>query len=114
MLELPIPLPGFEPAPEPRKHWVQYEDGTLGRLGVAGDEDPVLPRPGRLITEVEYDRLRTEMTAAHNQRVAELLAAEDLQQRQDYEDLRTLGIPEGMASRLSGYTPPPAPDGPES
>ncbi|MFE6549638.1 hypothetical protein ACFVHS_14765 [Streptomyces sp. NPDC057746] len=114
MLELPIPLPGFEPAPEPRKHWVQYEDGTLGQLGVIGDEEPVLARPGRLITEAEYDRLRAEMTVAHNQRVTELLAAEDLQQRQDYEDLLALGIPEGMVGRLSGYTPPPAPGVPES
>ncbi|MGQ5656755.1 hypothetical protein ACUJ8H_43185 [Streptomyces sp. EKR5.2] len=54
------------------------------------------------------------MTAAHDKRVAELLAAEDQQQRQDYEDLLALGIPGALASRLSGYTPPPAPDVPES
>ncbi|MFE0545225.1 hypothetical protein [Streptomyces sp. NPDC058891] len=114
MLELPIPLPGFEAVPEPRTHWVVYEDGTLGQLGVIGDEEPVLPRPGRLITEAKYDELRSQMTAAHDKRVAELLAAEDQQQRQDYEDLLALGIPEGMAGRLSGYTAPPAPDVPES
>ncbi|MFE9127844.1 hypothetical protein ACFYOF_20955 [Streptomyces sp. NPDC007148] len=109
MLELPLPLPGAEPASEPRKHWVVYEDGTLGQFGATGEGEPALPRPGRLITEGEYNQLSAGMTAAHNRRVAELLAAEDLQQRGDYEDLLACGIPERMASRLSGHTPLAAP-----
>ncbi|MFF3367070.1 hypothetical protein [Streptomyces misionensis] len=111
---LPWPWPGHDgdgddggdqPAPQPRNFWVVYEDGVIAQLTVTGDgSDPVLSRPGRLITEAEYQVLQAQMLADQEARLAELLAAEEAQRLQDYTALIAVGIPDAVARSLSSYT----------
>ncbi|MGP4091508.1 hypothetical protein [Streptomyces sp. KR55] len=101
-----LPWPDFEPAPEPVKAWVQYEDGSLGSITLAGLELPVLARPGRVITQDEYHRLSAEMTDAHTARLKAMEDEEAARQVREFRDLTTADIPEETARRLSGYTGP--------
>ncbi|MDH6489685.1 hypothetical protein [Streptomyces sp. SAI-127] len=104
MLDIPgLPLPDFEPAPEPTIYHVLFPDGVLGRVTVTGSQKPVLAGGAKLVTQEVYDMLRAQMLEAHEARVAEMLAAEEDVQRQQYEDLRAVGIPETTARSLSGY-----------
>ncbi|MGW0086555.1 hypothetical protein [Streptomyces sp. NPDC003393] len=109
--DLPWPWPGDGPAPEPVKHWVIYDDGVTGQLTVTGDGPPVLSRPGRLVTQEEYEAHRAQMQAAHDERIAELQAAETAEALRQFQDLRAAGIPEATARQLSSYTGPAAPTG---
>lgn len=101
-------LGGGDPGPETRR-WVQYEDGTLGRITTTQRGEPVLARPGRLLTQGEYDVLLTAMRAAHDERVAALKGADAARQVRAYRDLVSAGIPEATARQLSGYTGPGGP-----
>ncbi|MEV6740464.1 hypothetical protein AB0N14_27340 [Streptomyces sp. NPDC051104] len=92
-----------EPAPKPTTHWAVYEDGALGEITVTGDKPPVLSRPGRLVTQVEYQALLTQMTALQDARLAQLRADETAQQLAAFSDLLKAGLSEATARSLSGY-----------
>ncbi|MFF4900407.1 hypothetical protein [Streptomyces sp. NPDC001068] len=106
--ELPWPWPddGLEddqPAPQPVVSYVQYEDGTLARMTTGPGVEAGLSRPGRLITEAEYDKLRGEMDDAHHAAVDALKVADQERQARAFQDLVGAGIPEATARTLSGY-----------
>ncbi|MFD5788560.1 hypothetical protein ACFWH1_18300 [Streptomyces sp. NPDC127037] len=94
-------LPGVV-APEPVTYWVLYDDGSAGRIESTSGE-PVLNRPGRLVTEAEYQQRIAELEAANAAWIAEQQAADTARQREDYLALRAAGVPEATARRLSGY-----------
>lgn len=107
--ELPWPWPWpDDPNPVPVKAWVQYEDGALGSIIVTGGTLPELARPGRIITEDEYNQLALEMTQAHTARLDAMDAEDAARQAREYADLLMAGIAEETARRLSGYTGPAA------
>ncbi|MEU7323439.1 hypothetical protein ABZ682_23235 [Streptomyces griseoviridis] len=94
----------MQPHPEPQTAWVQYDDGCLGAISVTGSEVPELARPGRFISQAEYEELATEMSGAHAARLEALDAIEAERQAAEYAELRAAGIPESTARRLSGFT----------
>ncbi|MCF3960600.1 hypothetical protein [Streptomyces fuscigenes] len=100
----PWPWPGCDPTPDPITAWVQYEDGSLGSITVTGGQLPELARPGRLITQAEFETLNAAMSAAHTSRLQDMAEEETARQTREYQDLRKAGIPEETARRLSGYT----------
>ncbi|WP_413808102.1 hypothetical protein [Streptomyces sp. OE57] len=104
----PWPWPDYEPNPQPVKAWVQYEDGSLGSLIVTGGNLPELSRPGRIITEDEYNRLTAAIAEAHTARLEAMAEEEAARQEREYQDLTAAGVPEPTARSLSGYTGPAA------
>ncbi|MFF4755544.1 hypothetical protein ACWD5R_32045 [Streptomyces sp. NPDC002514] len=103
-------FPGFPgTTPDPVKGWALYDDGTLGSLTLFGCGLPELPRPGKLITKQEYDRIHAEMMDAHAARLQEMEAVDAARQEREYRHLTEAGIPETTARSLSGYTGPTAP-----
>lgn len=101
----PWPWPDFEPAPEPVVHYVLRADGVLSQITSVAGQDPVLPEGAQLLSQEVFEELRARMRDAHAERVAELQAAEEAQQRAAYEALAAVpGIPEAVARALSGYT----------
>lgn len=97
---------GFEPAPQPTIHHILFPDGRLSQITVTNGQEPVLVDGAKLVAPEVYEELRAKMRAAHEARVTELLAAEEDARRQQYEDLRGVGLPEATARGLSGYTGP--------
>lgn len=88
------------------KFWAIYDDGTCGRFESTQPDEPVLPKPGRFVTETEYQVCADAMAAAH-QAYLDQLAAEDLARtKADYDELRALGVSDAAARRMSGYTGP--------
>jgi F0F1-type ATP synthase epsilon subunit len=105
MLDIPgLPLPDV-PLPEPLTLWVLHESGALSRITVTGGILPVLPDGARLLTQEAYEELQAQMRQAHDDRLAEMQAAEEQQRREQYEDLRAVGLREETARTLSGYDP---------
>ncbi|MYR61129.1 hypothetical protein GTY54_34530 [Streptomyces sp. SID625] len=102
---LPLPWP-HDPAPEPTVRYVQFADGTLGRITVSDGLDPVLPDGVKFVTEEVYEALRAAMREQHGARVAAMFAAEKEARRTQYEDLVAAGIPEATARALSGHGGP--------
>ncbi|WP_327421697.1 hypothetical protein OG763_14230 [Streptomyces sp. NBC_01230] len=94
-----------QPAGEPRTYWVLYEDGALARIEAIGDEVKV-PEGGQLLTEEEYEQRLQQWQEANDAHVAELKAADQARQTEDYEALLAAGLPEATAARLAGYEPP--------
>jgi flagellar biosynthesis/type III secretory pathway protein FliH len=83
-------------------------DGALVSRTVSGDqvEGPELPEDATVLTEEEYTAARAEVEAARQAHAAQLAAEAEAAQREDYEALRALGVPEVSARRMSGYTGP--------
>lgn len=97
-----MPMPGAQPIAETRTYYVLYEDGALGRIETS-EEAPTLTRPGQLVSEEDYQQHLAQMTAARETYLAALVAAETARQREDYQALRVLLVPEATARRLTGY-----------
>lgn len=97
---------GAEVAGETVTYWAVYDDGSAGRIEVTNGEEPVLSKPGRLVTEEEYGERLEEIQAERDRARAELEAADLARTREDYLALREAGVPEATARRMSGYTGP--------
>lgn len=107
MLSIPgLPLPDFQPPPQERTHYVLFEDGTLGQITTTSDQDPVLTRGGRLVTQDVYEELRAQMLQAHQDRLDRLQAEEEAARLAQYEELKAVGLSEATARGLSGYSGP--------
>ncbi|MFJ8143262.1 hypothetical protein [Streptomyces sp. NPDC096013] len=87
-------------------YWVVYDDGSAGLIETTDEEAPLLSRPGRLVTQQEYQARLDELTAHTATHRAEQAAAEAQQARDDYTALIALGAPDATARRMSGYTGP--------
>ncbi|MGV2914530.1 hypothetical protein [Streptomyces alfalfae] len=91
---------------ETTPYWVIYEDGSVGHVATTGGA-PELAKPGRLVTEAEYQE-RAGQLAADRQAYLDALAAEDLARtRAAYEAFLAASFPEAVARQMSGYTGPP-------
>jgi hypothetical protein len=87
-------------------YYVIYDDGSIGRIVSSNGEQPPLSKPGRFVTEAEYQTRADELEAEHAEHIAEMQAADEARAREDYEALIAAGIPEATARRMSGYTGP--------
>ncbi|MBA9005908.1 hypothetical protein [Thermomonospora cellulosilytica] len=91
-------------------------DGSVGQVTVErpdwtgeppGDEPPYQLPPGAVeITREEYEQTLADIQAAIEEQRRQVAEAEAARAKADYEALRAAGIPEEIARRLSGYTPP--------
>ncbi|MFE0763673.1 hypothetical protein [Streptomyces smyrnaeus] len=88
----------------PNVYYVIYDDGSLGRIEVWSDDPPRLSKPGRIVDEAEYQAALDEMRGNTVARVQTLRDEDYARQEAEYDDLRTAGIPERTARRLSGFT----------
>jgi hypothetical protein len=89
--------------------YVIYDDGSTERqsyIPVEDGESLPLSKPGRYVSETEYDTFLAEINAANDARHDVLLNLEDSTLRGDYDALITLGLPDDSARRMSGYTGP--------
>ncbi|MFD0208940.1 hypothetical protein ACFVH9_07370 [Streptomyces hirsutus] len=84
-------------------YWVIYDDGSVGRVATTGEE-PVLSRPGRLVTEEEYQERAGELAAEREAHLARLAAEDEVRTRAAYEAFLEAGFPEEVARQMSGYT----------
>lgn len=100
--EGPIVLDDMEGTPT--VYYVIYDDGSLGRIEMWSDEEPQLSKPGRFVTEAEYQAALDEMRGNTAARVAALRDEDQARHEAEYEDLLAAGIPERTARRLSGFT----------
>ncbi|MYX39055.1 MULTISPECIES: hypothetical protein [unclassified Streptomyces] len=98
-----FPIPTDEPETEPVTYWALYEDGSAGLIKTTTGEEPVLTKPGQLVTEEEYTAKFEELRAAHEAHVAQLQAEDEQRTREDYDALIGAGVPEATARRMSGY-----------
>lgn len=97
-------LPGAQPIAATTTHHVLYEDGSTGLIETSGEEPlPPLAKPGRLVTEEEYQARLGALTGQRARYVAGLLAADEERTRGDFEALTAVGVPEATARRMSGY-----------
>lgn len=81
------------------------------RTAITDAEEPQpLPDGATELTEEEYEAALVDVEAARQQYAEELVAADEANQRADYTALRTSGIPEETARRLTGYDGPDAED----
>lgn len=80
--------------------------GVLASRKTSGDaEEPQpLPEGATELTEEEYGAELADVEAARQEHAEELVAADEANQRADYDALIAAGVPEATASRLSGYT----------
>lgn len=87
-------------------------EGALVSRVITGEdvEAPSPPDGATLLTEEEHAAALADVEAARRQHAEELVAADEANQRADYEALITTGVPEATARRLSGYTGPAAED----
>ncbi|MGJ3558833.1 hypothetical protein ACR6C2_07590 [Streptomyces sp. INA 01156] len=90
-------------------YWVIYDDGSVGRLSTTGEE-PVLAKPGHLVTEEEYQERADELAAEREEHLARIAAEDKARTRAAYEAFLAAGFPEEVARQMSGYTPDPEPD----
>lgn len=96
-----------ESIPEPIVSYVIYEDGGVEKVTVYSDTDQhVLSRPGRFVTQAEYDAAVAQIQSVIDAARAELKALEDSNLRGDYLALKGLGLSEAQCRRMSGYTGP--------
>ncbi|MFI9418092.1 hypothetical protein [Streptomyces werraensis] len=90
---------------------IQYfrtADGVLAsRKTTADAEEPQpLPEGATALTEEEYETALAAVEEARQQHAEELIATDRANQLADYTALRTSGIPEATARRLTGYEGP--------
>ena len=98
---------GGDMGAEPRVYFVIYDDGTLGRIAIeAPGEAPRLSKPGRTVTEKEYQAALDELRDTTRALVSTLRDEDAARQEAEYADLRAAGIPVTTARRLSGYDGP--------
>lgn len=89
--------------------YVLYDDGTPEKQSYTGapeDFEPVLSKPGKIVTEAQYLARVAQIEAANAAHEAELREQELAAIKADYEALRAAGIPETTARRITGYTGP--------
>ncbi|MGJ5693538.1 hypothetical protein ACM6RM_10210, partial [Streptomyces pratensis] len=87
--------------------YVLYDDGSTGRIEVIGQEEPpTLSKPGRIVTETEYEDRLAELRAEQERLREEQGAEDEARTREDYLALLAAGVPEATARRMSGYTGP--------
>lgn len=93
---------------EPLVFYVIYEDGSLEVLTVVGDAnaEPVLNKPGRIASKIEYDQYLRVLEEQHAIYLAEMAAREQQLLKADYDALIAAGIPEATARRITGYNGP--------
>ncbi|MFK0063329.1 hypothetical protein ACIQTN_29390 [Streptomyces werraensis] len=96
-------IAGASPLGRPVDWYVIYDDGTAAHLQVVGEVEPVLGRPGRLVSEEEYGERMAQLRESSAEHVAALEAADVARQETDYQGLRAAGVPEDTARRMSGY-----------
>jgi hypothetical protein len=100
-------LEGFTSAEEPSTvSYVIYEDGTVGRIEVTAGATFEFTRPGTMVTEEAYRAAATALEELAAASVADLEAAAQGRALADFTALTLLGLAEGTARRLSGYTGP--------
>jgi hypothetical protein len=82
--------------------------GVLASRTATGDhpETPALPEGATALTEGEYADALADVEAQRASYTQQLKQETETNQQADYEALRTAGIPEASARRLSGYTGP--------
>jgi hypothetical protein len=82
--------------------------GALISRQVTGDaaEEPALPEGATLLTPTEYAAALDDIKAERQEHAQQLTEADEAAQLADYQALRTAGIPEATARRMSGYTGP--------
>ncbi|WP_037870683.1 hypothetical protein [Streptomyces sp. SPB074] len=90
---------------ESRTFWVLYEDGSAGRIQAVtgGDAPPVLAKPGRVVTEEEHTAYVAKLATRRDTHLAEERSRAQARCQEDYEALRTAGVPEATARRMSGH-----------
>ncbi|MFF3665482.1 hypothetical protein [Microtetraspora malaysiensis] len=92
-----------EPA-EITVRYFRFPDGSVGRTETSGDGEHVPPAEAVEIDEAEHQQLLAAVRQAQADHAADLAAADEANQLDDYTALVTAGIPERSARRLSGYT----------
>lgn len=85
--------------------YLRFPDGSLRGISSTPQDGTRqrVPEGATVITRDEYVRLAAEARAATVARRAELVAADQVRQRGEYESLRKAGIPEALARRLTGH-----------
>lgn len=85
-----------------------YEDGSTERQQWTGQGEAqfALSKPGRYVTESEYETFLAGVQAGNEAYEAQLAAAETSTLKGDYDALIALGLPDAMARRMSAYTGP--------
>lgn len=98
-----VTVTGAEVAGDPVDYFVIYDDGSTGQITLTNGGEPVLGKPGRLVTREEYDERLEEIQAVRDAAREEREAEDLARQREDYLALRAAGVPEATARRMSGY-----------
>ncbi|WP_328427916.1 hypothetical protein [Streptomyces sp. NBC_00443] len=82
--------------------------GVLASRTATGDDPqpPTLPEGATALTEAEYADALADVQAQRQAHAQQLTEEAEANQSADYTALRTAGIPEATARRLSGYTGP--------
>lgn len=91
---------------EEKTFYVLYDDGSIGRIVTDTGTEPVLPKPGRIVTEAEYRSALDAHAQTRAQRIADEQAAETAAKQAAYEALVEVGVPAASAEQISGYRPP--------
>lgn len=84
--------------------YYRFADGSIEAVEITGERGDHIPPEGATeITEEEYESTLADIRAAREARRAQQQQEDEARTRADYEALRSLGVPEGTARRLSGY-----------
>lgn len=86
--------------------YVIYEDGSIEASTVSDTMEVVLSKPGRIVSEAEYNQRLDLLNEQHAIWLAETRAREDQLLKADYDALLAAGIPEATARRITGYSGP--------
>ncbi|MEU4228320.1 hypothetical protein AB0F17_28835 [Nonomuraea sp. NPDC026600] len=98
-------LRGAKAPGEATVHYVLYEDGSAGRITTSGLGLGELAKPGREVTQAEYETAVAELHAVRGEHLDELQAADEARLRRHYEALIGVGVAADVAGEMSGYTP---------
>jgi hypothetical protein len=100
---------GADVVGEPVTYWAIYDDGSTGVITVTSQgeaDEPVLSKPGRLVTQEEYDERLAEIREQQAANAQALAEADAARTREDYLELLRAGVAEPTARRMSGYEGP--------
>lgn len=89
--------------------YVIYDDGSLDVQTFSGntiDPQPILGKPGRVVTKAEYDAAKAQQDALNAAYEEELRKADLARIKANYDALIAAGIPDAVARNLTGYTGP--------